>query len=154
MKPDPIYIHPGTFIIAGSSGERRVQDLEAHIERLQALLGDDLRAALAGVGESFQTDPAAMVSFTGAFTGVSTLLHFCSFTRGIIALENGMETQADKKLVGCLRERLVPIVASQCEILKTTMGSNLAVKAGGLLHWYGRAMAEVEAVNGFIVRLG
>jgi hypothetical protein len=154
MKPDPIYIRPGTFAISGSSGERLVQDLEQHIERLQVLLGEDLRQALAGMGESVKGDPSAMISFTGAFTGLSTLLHFCSFTRGIIALEKGMETHADKNLVGKLRELLVPIVTSQCEILGASMQSNLGVRAASILHWYENAIAEVQTIHGFIGRLG
>ena len=153
MKSDPIYITPGTFGIAGNSAERHSQELEGHIERLQVLLRADLQSALAGIGDSLQNEPSALISFTGAFTGLSTLLHFCSFTRGIIALERGMETRADRDLVGKLRSLLVPIVNSQCEILDASMAAHLDVKAATLLNWYGNALAEVRAVKGFIDRL-
>jgi hypothetical protein len=153
MKPDPIFINPRTFSIAGSSVERFTQDLDGHIGRLQALLGAELQDALAGIGDSLQNEPSALISFTGAFTGLSTLLHFCSFTRGIIALERGMETRADQGLVAKLRSLLVPIVNSQCEILGASMTGHLDVKATCLLHWYQEALAEVQSVKGFIGRL-
>jgi len=154
MKPDPIYLHPGTFSLTGSTAERHLQDLDRHIGKLHELLGDELKAVLADMGVAIQDEPLALISFTAAFTGLSTLLTFCSFIRGVIALENGMETLADKNLAGTLRKLLVPIVSSQCEIIKTTMGSNLGLRVASLLDWYCRAQAEVEAVEGFIGRLG
>jgi len=154
MKPEPIYINPGTFSLAGSSRERHVQALEARIERMQALLGAELQDALAGIGDALKDEPSALISFTGAFTGLSTLLHFCSFTRGIIALERGMETQADQDLVGRLRTLLVPAVIGQCDILGAAMAAQQEVKAASLRQWYGVALGEVRAVKGFIGGLG
>ena len=154
MESEPIYITPGTYSIAGNPVERQIQELEGHIQRLQTLLGADLQSALSAIGNAMEPDPSGLISFTGAFTGLSTLLHFCSFTRGIIALEKGMETHADKNLVGKLRELLVPIVTSQCEILGASMQSNLGVRAASILHWYENAIAEVQTIHGFIGRLG
>ncbi|MDR3671015.1 MAG: hypothetical protein P4L36_09225 [Holophaga sp.] len=153
MKPEPIFIKPGTFSLAGAM-ERDARDLEAHIERLQGLLGDQLQTALAGVGDRLQNEPSALITFTGAFTGLSTLLHFCSFTRGVVALERGMETRADQGLAGKLRALMVPIVLSQCEILNESMAANLEVKAASLQAWYRAALAEVVAVRTFIGRMG
>ena len=154
MDPDPIFIRPGTFSIAGRSWERHILDLDAHIARLHVLLGDELKKALAGMNETLQNEPSILISFTGAFTGLSTLLHFCSFTRGTIALEKGMETQADKALVGKLRELLVPIVTSQCEILRTSMTAHNTGQALSIQAWYDKALEEVRAISGFIGRLG
>jgi hypothetical protein len=152
LKPDPIYITPGTFSLAGGATERYAQDLEKHIDRLQVLLGTELQKALAGIGEAPHGEPSVLVTFTGAFTGLSTLLHFCSFTRGVIALEQGMETQADQSLAGKLRGLMVPIVASQCEILTESMTAHLEVRTPSLAAWYQAALAEVQAVRGFIPR--
>jgi hypothetical protein len=154
MKPEPIYIRPGTFSLAGSPVEKHMQDLDIHIARLHGLLGDELKTALAGMGDSLQNESLALISFTGAFTGMSTLLTFCSFIRGVIALEKGMETQADKNLVATLRKLLVPIVTSQCEILKASMATQLAAEAASLLQWYEEAHEAVQAIHGFIGRLG
>ncbi len=154
MKPDPIYLHPGTYTIAGSAMERHIKDLESHVERLQALLGAELQTALAGIGDSLQNEPSALISFTGAFTGLSTLLHFCSFTRGVIALERGMETRADQDLVARLRSLLVPVVNSQCEVLWDSMAAHRDVKAASLMDWYGKALCEVQTIRAFIGRLG
>jgi len=154
MKSEPIYINPVTFTLAGSSIDRAVQDLDGHIERMHGLLGAELQEALAGIGESLQNEPSALISFTGAFTGLSTLLHFCSFTRGLIALERGMETRGDQDLVGRLRALLVPAVNGQCEILGNAMAGHLDVKAPSLQHWYEGALGEVQAVKAFIGRLG
>jgi len=153
MKPEPIYLHPGTYTIAGSPVERHIHELDRHIARMQLMLGSELQDALAGIGDSLQNEPSALIRFTGAFTGLSTLLHFCSFARGVIALERGMETLADQTLVARLRSLLVPIVSSQCEILETSIGGHLEVKAGSLVHWYLMALAEIQAVKGFIGRL-
>jgi hypothetical protein len=153
MKPEPIFINPGTYSIAGNPVERHLQRLDGHIGRMQALLGERLQHALAGVGDSLQNDPSALISFTGAFTGLSTLLHFCSFTRGTVTLERGMETRADQDLVAKLRSLLVPIVDSQCEILGAAMTAQLDVKAVSLLHWYQEALAEVVAIKNFIGQL-
>ena len=154
MKPDPIYIIPGTFSLSGGASERHAQDLEKHIDRLQVLLGTELQGALAGIGEAPHSEPSVLITFTGAFTGLSTLLHFCSFTRGVIALEQGMETQADQGLAGKLRALMVPIVVSQCEILTESMAAHMDVKTTSLRAWYQAALAEVQAVRGFIGRLG
>ena len=154
MKPEPIYINPGTFTIAGTAVERHIHDLEQHIERLQSILGAELKQALGGMGESIQNDTSALIRFTGAFTGMSTLLNFCSFTRGIIALEKGMETQADRKLVERVRGILVPLVSNQCEILKTSINAHLDVKDASLLTWYETALEAVQGINGYIARLG
>ena len=154
MDPDPIIIRPGTFSIAGRSWEHDILDLDAHIARLHVLLGDDLKAALAGMSEPHQNEPSILISFTGAFTGLSTLLHFCSFTRGTIALEKGMETAADKALVGKLRELLVPIVISQCEILSASMNSHNNGQAPSIQGWYGKTLDEIRAIERFIGRLG
>lgn len=154
MDPDPIYIRPGTFSINGSSWERYIHELDVHIEHLHTLLGDELKMALAGLNDNLQNEPSLLISFTGAFTGLSTLLHFCSFTRGTIALEKGMETQADKALVGKLRELLVPIVTSQCEILGTSMVSHNTAHIRSIQDWYEKALKEVRAISGFIGRLG
>jgi hypothetical protein len=143
MKPEPIFINPGTYSIAGNPVERHLQRLDGHIGRMQALLGERLQHALAGVGDSLQN----------AFTGLSTLLHFCSFTRGTVTLERGMETRADQDLVAKLRSLLVPIVDSQCEILGAAMTAQLDVKAVSLLHWYQEALAEVVAIKNFIGQL-
>jgi hypothetical protein len=153
MKPEPIYIKPGTFSLTGGQ-ERDARDLEAHIERLQGLLGDQLQAALAGVGDRLQNEPSALITFTGAFTGLSTLLHFCSFTCGVMALERGMETRADQSLAGKLRGLMVPIVLSQCEILNEAMTAHLDVKASSLQAWYQAALAEVLAVRSSMGRMG
>jgi len=154
MKPEPIYILPGTFTLAGATAQGAAQELGAHIDRMQLLLGEDLRAALAALGATGQQDPAALISFTGAFTGLSTLLHFCSFTRGTIALERGMETPADRALVTKLRLLLVPILANQCEILEGAMGAQRQVKAEPLRAWYEAALVEVRLVRGFVGQLG
>jgi len=154
MKPDPIYINPGTFSLAGSSSGRWTQELEDHVDRLQVLLGADLQEALAGLSAAPQHEPSVLITFTGAFTGLSTLLHFCSFIRGVIALEQGMETRADQCLAGKLRGLLVPIVLSQCEILMEAMTAHLDVRTTSLRAWYQAALAEVQAVRGFIGRLG
>ena len=114
------------------------------------MLGAELQKALAGMGEPPQNEASAMISFTGAFTGLSTLLHFCSFTRGIITVEQGMETCADLDLVTRFRNLMVPIVVSQCEILESSMAAQLEVRAPTLRIWYQKALAEVGAVHGFI----
>jgi hypothetical protein len=154
MKPDPIYLYPGTYALAGSLMERHIRDLESHVERLQALLGAELQTALAGIGDSLKNEPSALISFTGAFTGLSTLLHFCTFTRGIIALERGMETRADQDLVAKLRLLLVPVVNSQCEVLAGSMSAHQDVRADSLMLWYSNALAEVQTIKGFIGRVG
>jgi hypothetical protein len=153
MKPDPIYIRPGSFSLAGTPVERNVQDLDRHIERLQELLGDELKITLSHINEALQNEPSALICFTGAFTGLSTLLTFCSFTRGIIALEKGMETLADQSLVAKLRGMLVPIITSQCEILGESMVPHLGVRSESLVKWYRHALAEVHAIAAFIGRL-
>jgi hypothetical protein len=150
MKPDPIYITPGTFSLSGSPAGHYNQELEGHIDRLQVLLGNELQEALAGIGETPQSEPSVLITFTGAFTGLSTLLHFCSFTRGVIALEQGMETQADQGLAARLRGLMVPIVSGQCEILAESMAAHLDVKTTSLRAWYLAALAEIRAVRGFI----
>jgi hypothetical protein len=150
MKPDPIYLRPGTYSIMGGLADRHIQELDRLIDRIQLLLGAELQKALAGIGEARQNEASAMINFTGAFTGLSTLLHFCSFTRGIITVEQGMETRADLGLVTRFRGLLVPIVASQCEILETSMTAQLEVRSPSLRIWYQKALAEVGAVHGFI----
>jgi len=154
MKPEPIYIHPGTYSIAGNPVERQIQQLEGHIERLQALVGAELQNALAAIGDTLEHDPSALIRFTGAFTGLSTLLHFCSFTRATIALERGMETRADQDLAAKLRSLLVPIVDSQCVMLGEAMTAQLGVKAASLVLWYQQALAEVQAIKGCIGLIG
>ena len=154
MKAEPIYLHPGTYSLAGNPVERSVLELEGHIERLQALLGAELQSALAGIDQALQNDSSALISFTGGFTGLSTLLHFCSFTRAVISLERGMETRADQDLVARMRGLLAPIVDGQCGILDAAMTAQLGVKAASLALWYRQALAEVQAIKGFIGRLG
>jgi hypothetical protein len=154
MDPDPIYIRLGSFGLQGSSWEQQVHQLNVHIEHLHVLLGDDLKMALAGLKDSLHGDLSIQISFTGAFTGLSTLLHFCSFTRGTIALETGMETKADQALVRKLRELLVPIITSQCEILGTSMASHTPAQIRSIEEWYQKALVEVRAIRGFIGRLG
>ena len=153
MKPEPIYIHPGSFTIAGTPVERHSMVLEDHIETLQVLLGAELNQALEGLDDWVQDETPALISFTAAFTGVSTLLNFCCFARGIIALEKGMETVADKQLVERVRRLLIPIVSSQCEILNSSMSLHSGVKPAPLARWYEKALAEVQAVYSFIGRL-
>jgi len=153
MESEPIYIHPGTYSIAGNPLERRIQELDGHIQRLQVLLGDDLQKALAAIGNAMETDPSGLISFTGAFTGLSTLLHFCSFTRAAISLERGMETRADRNLAAKLRGLLVPIVESQCGILNAAITAQMGVKAAALVLWYQQALAEVQAIKGCIAKL-
>ena len=154
MKPEPIYIHPGSFTIAGTPVERHSMVLEDHIETLQVLLGAELNQALEGLDDWVQDETPALISFTAAFTGVSTLLNFCCFARGIIALEKGMETVADKQLVEKVRRLLIPIVSSQCEILNSSMSLHSGAKPAPLARWYEKAIAEVQAVYLFISRLG
>ena len=153
MKPEPIYIHPGSFSIAGTPVERYSQVLETHIETLQVLLGAELNQALEGMDDWVQDETPALISFTAAFTGVSTLLNFCCFTRGIIALEKGMETVADRQLVEKVRRLLIPIVSSQCEILNSSMALHSGAKPAPLARWYEKAIAEVQAVYLFVSRL-
>jgi hypothetical protein len=120
MKPEPIYLRPGTYSIEGGLADRHIQELDRLIDRIQVMLGAELQRAMAGVGDPHPGEASAMISFTGAFTGLSSLLHFCSFTRGIITVERGMETRADLGLVTRFRNLMVPIVTSQCEILETS----------------------------------
>ena len=150
MKPEPIYLRPGTYSLTGGLSERHIRELDRLIDRIQSMLGAELQKALAGMGEPPQNEASAMISFTGAFTGLSTLLHFCSFTRGIITVEQGMETCADLDLVTRFRNLMVPIVVSQCEILESSMAAQLEVRAPTLRIWYQKALAEVGAVHGFI----
>jgi hypothetical protein len=153
MESEPIYLHPGTYSLTGDPVERQIQRLEGHIERLQALVGAELQATLAAIGTTMEHDATALISFTGAFTGLSTLLHFCSFTRAAIALERGMETRADQNLAAKLRGLLVPIVDSQCAILGAAMSAQMGVKADSLVRWYRDALAEVNAIKACIGRL-
>jgi hypothetical protein len=153
MKPEPIYIKPGSFSIAGAPVERHTRDLEAHIDKLQVLLGDDLTQALAGMDDWIQDETPALISFTAAFTGVSTLLNFCCFARGIFALERGMETLADKQMVEKVRRLLIPIVSSQCEILGSSMALHTNARPPALNAWYDKATAEIQAVYAFVSRL-
>jgi len=150
MKSEPIYLRPGTYSIEGGLADRHIQELDRLIDRIQVMLGAELQRALAGVGDPHPSEASSMISFTGAFTGLSSLLHFCSFTRGIITVERGMETRADLGLVTRFRNLMVPIVTSQCEILETSMAAQLEVKAPSLRRWYQKALAEVGAVHGFI----
>jgi hypothetical protein len=153
MKPEPIYIKAGSFGIAGAPAEHRAKDLEAHIDKLQVLLGDDLTQALSGLDDWIQDETPALISFTAAFTGVSTLLNFCCFARGIFALERGMETVADRQMVEKVRRLLIPIVSSQCEILSSSMALHSTDRPAMLNAWYLKANAEIQAVYAFISRL-
>jgi hypothetical protein len=153
MKPEPIYIKAGSFSIAGAPVERHAKDLESHIDKLQVLLGDDLTQALSGMDDWVQDETPALVSFTAAFTGVSTLLNFCCFARGIFALERGMETLADKQMVEKVRRLLIPIVSSQCEILSSSMSLHSSERPPALDRWYSKASGEVQAVYAFVSRL-
>lgn len=153
MASEPIHLNPGTYRIAGQSAEQHLLDLEGRMDRMQALLGPELQDTLAAMGEAVRSDTSALVRFTGAFTGLSTLLNFCSFTRGIIALEKGMQTQADRDLVERVRATLIPLVGNQGEILKASMEADLGVMDAALRHWYGTALAEVLAVRRCIARL-
>ncbi|MGA2083516.1 MAG: hypothetical protein ABSH53_23345 [Holophaga sp.] len=152
-KPDPIYIQPGTFSIAGTNVHAYIEDLERRIARLQVLLGEDLNAALAGMSEATQADTSALICFTGAFTGMSTLLNLCFYTRGIIALEDGMETQRDRILVEGVRKILVPLVLGQADLLKASLEAHRTVPDAALRHWYSMAMAELESVRTLVSRL-
>ena len=153
MESEPIYINPGTYSIAGNPVERQIQQLDGHIQRLQGLLGADLQSALAAIGNAMEPDPSGLISFTGAFTGLSTLLHFCSFTRAAIALERGMETRADQNLAAKLRGLLLPIIDSQCGILGAAMTAQLGVRADSLVRWYQESLAEVTAIKDCIAKL-
>lgn len=153
MKSDPIYIKPGTCAIAGTAVKRYLEGLEAHINRLQVLLGDDLNAALAAMGETAQGDPATLISFTGAFTGMSTLLNLCFYARGIIALEDGMETQRDREMVEGVRKVLVPLLLGQGDLLKTSLGSHQEVRDPALRGWYDQARAELDRICTLVGRL-
>ena len=152
-KPDPIYIQPGTFCIAGTSVHTHIEELERRIGRLQVLLGEDLNAALAGMGEATQADTSALICFTGAFTGMSTLLNLCFYTRGIIALEDGMETQQDRILVEGVRKILVPLVLGQSDLLKASLDAHKDVPDPSLRHWYALARAELASVHALVSRL-
>ena len=153
MKSDPIYIKPGTYAIAGTAVKRYLEGLEAHINRLQVLLGDDLNAALAAMGETAQGDPATLISFTGAFTGMSTLLNLCFYARGIIALEDGMETQRDREMVEGVRKVLVPLLLGQGDLLKTSLVSHQEVRDPALRVWYDQARAELDGICALVGRL-
>ena len=153
MKSNPIYIQPGTFCIAGTSVHRHIEGLEQRIGRLQILLGEELNAALAHMNESTQSDTSALICFTGAFTGMSTLLNLCFYTRGILALEDGMETSRDRMLVEGVRRILVPLVLGQGDLLRTSIASHRDVPDPALSGWYGRALGELDAVRGLITRL-
>ncbi len=153
MKPDPIYIQPGTFCIAGTSIHRHIEGLEQHIARLQTLLGEDLNAALATMSEATQADTSTLICFTGAFTGMSTLLNLCFYARGIIALEDGMETQRDRLMVEGVRKILVPLVLGQGDLLRSSMNSHRDVPGPALRKWYGQALGELDAVCGLVARL-
>ncbi len=154
MKSDPIYIQPGTFCIAGASIHRHIEDLEKRIARLQVLLGEDLNTALAGMDEVTQADTSALICFTGAFTGMSTLLNLCFYTRGIVALEDGMETQRDRILVEGVRKILVPLVLGQGDLLKASMVSHREIQDAALSRWYAMALEELENVCTLVARLG
>jgi hypothetical protein len=153
MKSEKIFIKPGTFSLAGTPVERHLQELDGHIAVLQDLLGEKLKATLADLQTSAQDDALTLVTFTGAFTGVSTLLTFCSFIRGLTGLEKGMETPADQDLVGAMRRLLVPIVTSQTELLKASLAAHPG-RSLALVAWYRQAGAAILAIQGFISRLG
>jgi hypothetical protein len=153
VEPHPIRIKPGTFQIAGQSPDSHLQELEGHLDRMQALLGAELQGTLAGMGEPIRADTSALIRFTGAFTGLSTLLNFCAFTRGVLALEKGMETQADRLLVERVRGTLIPLVDSQGEVLKNSLEAEQGILDAALRRWYGGALAEVLAVRRCIARL-
>jgi hypothetical protein len=153
MNPDPIEIKPGTFRITGHSPENPIQELEGHMDRMQALLGTELQGTLAGMGEAVRTDTSALIRFTGAFTGLSTLLNFCAFARGVLALEKGMETQGDRLLVQRVRGNLIPLINNQGEVLRNSLEAEQAVLDAALRRWYGGALAEVLAVRRCIARL-
>jgi len=153
MKSEKIFIKPGTFSLAGTPVERHIQELDGHIAVLQDLLGEKLKTTLADLQTTAQDDALTLVTFTGGFTGVSTLLTFCSFIRGLTGLEKGMETPADQELVGALRRLLVPIVTSQSDLLKTSLTAHPG-RSLALVDWYRQAAAAVLGIQGFIGRLG
>ncbi len=65
-----------------------------------------------------------------------------------------METRADQDLVTRLRNLLVPIVSGQCEILATAMSTQQDIRPVCLQTWYVKAFRELQAIIGFIGRLG
>lgn len=153
MKSEPIYIKPGTYAIAGTAIKRYVEGIESHINRLQVLLGDELNAALAAMGEAAQSDPATLISFTGAFTGMSTLLNLCFYARGIIALEDGMETVRDRQMVEGVRKILVPLLLGQGDLLRTSLVAHQDVRDPALRSWYLKARAELDGICNLVGRL-
>lgn len=153
MKPEPIYIQQGSYAIAGTTAKAFVDALEHHIGRLQVLLGEDLNATLGALGEAAQAEPAQLIAFTGAFTGMSTLLNLCFYTRGIVALEEGMETHRDRQMVQGVRRILVPLLLGQGDLLRTSLEVRQGAQDAALGGWYARARAELDGICGLVARL-